>query len=256
MDLPRTLALDFDGVLCNGLQEYFQTTWRAYRQLWPTSSATPSHEIVEIFYQLRPVVETGWEMPVLLRAIIQGFATSDILDQWFTIRDRVVAQEDLNPQDLGNRVDGVRDQWINQDLSSWLQLHCFYPGVVTQLQSWLQQPLSLFIITTKESRFVAALLQQEGLNIRRDRIFGKDCRRPKAETLRQLKQTTPAPIWFVEDRLATLQGIQQQPDLQDIGLFLGDWGYNTARDRQTASPATGIDLLTLDQFTQGFDRWL
>ena len=256
MDLPQTLALDFDGVLCNGLQEYFQTTWRAYRQLWPTSTTIPPKDIAETFCQLRPVIETGWEMPVLLRAVVKGFPTGDILDHWSTIRDRIVAQEDLSPQDLGHRVDAVRDQWISHDLTSWLQLHSFYPDVVIQLQSLLQQPLSLFIITTKESRFVEALLQQAGVNIPRDRIFGKDCRRPKAETLRQLKQSTPTPIWFVEDRLATLQKIQTQPDLDDIELFLGDWGYNTPRDRGVVTQSDGLHLLTLEQFSQGFAGWL
>ncbi|MCY7286501.1 MAG: HAD family hydrolase, partial [Cyanobacteria bacterium CAN_BIN43] len=31
---PTLLALDFDGVLCNGLMEYFQTAWRVYCQIW------------------------------------------------------------------------------------------------------------------------------------------------------------------------------------------------------------------------------
>ena len=251
MDLPNTLALDFDGVLCNGLQEYFQTTWRAYRQIWTTSTATPPQDIANSFCHLRPVIETGWEMPVLLRAVVQGFPASDILEQWSTIRDRIVAQEDLNPKDLGHRIDAVRDQWINQDLASWLQLHSFYPGVIRQLKFWQQQPLALFIITTKESRFVEALLKQAGGQIPRDRIFGKDCRRPKAETLRQLKQTTPTPIWFVEDRLATLQSIRKQSDLDDIGLFLGDWGYNTPQDHQTATRDNGLCLLTLETVQPG-----
>ena len=256
MDLPQTLALDFDGVLCNGLQEYFQTTWRAYRQFWPTSTAVPPSDVAEAFCQLRPVIETGWEMPVLLRAIVKGFAPQTILDQWPTIRDRVVAQEDLNPKDLGNRIDAVRDQWLNTNLESWLQLHHFYPGVAARLHGLQQQSLSLFIITTKESRFVAALLKQSGIQIPRDRIFGKDCRRPKSETLRLLKHTTATPIWFVEDRLATLQGITQQADLNDIALFLGDWGYNTPRDRQIAANTEGIHLLTQDQFCQNFASWL
>ena len=34
-------ALDFDGVLCNGLIEYFQTAWRAYCQVWSPSVITP-----------------------------------------------------------------------------------------------------------------------------------------------------------------------------------------------------------------------
>ncbi|MCZ8160393.1 MAG: HAD family hydrolase, partial [Microcystis sp. LE19-196.1B] len=32
---PRILALDFDGVLCDGMIEYFQISKRTYETLWP-----------------------------------------------------------------------------------------------------------------------------------------------------------------------------------------------------------------------------
>ncbi|MEO0375847.1 MAG: HAD family hydrolase [Cyanobacteria bacterium P01_A01_bin.17] len=255
MNSPQTLALDFDGIICNGLQEYFQTTWRAYCQVWSTSSGTAPETLAQQFYRLRPVVETGWEMPVLLRAVLKGFSEKAILQNWPGIRDRVVVEDDLNPKILATQVDTVRDRWLNSDLESWLALHTFYEGVIPKLQA-LSEQLPIVIITTKESRFVKALLQQAGLQIPDDRLFGKDCRRPKAETLRQLKTTIPTPIWFIEDRLATLQAIKQQPDLADIALFLGDWGYNTQQQQQAANRDPRIHRLSLAQFGQEFSGWL
>ncbi len=256
LNAPQTLALDFDGVLCDGLLEYFQTSWRAYRQTWLTSTPTPPDRLADSFYRLRPVVASGWEMPILLRAIIKGFSEADILQQWQTVRNRIVADEDLNPKILGLRVDTIRDQWIAEDLTEWLSLHRFYPGVSQQLQHWLQTDLNLLIITTKESRFVQRLLEQEGINLPSDRIFGKDRQLPKAETLRNLqKQQSPAPIWFVEDLLSTLETVKSQPDLQEIGLFLADWGYNTASDRQVAAKDDRVHLLSLGQFSQSFSDW-
>ena len=38
-------------------------------------------------------------------------------------------------------------------------------------------------------------------------------------------------LWFVEDRLETLQHVTTHADLADVGLFLADWGYNTAETR-------------------------
>ncbi len=256
LNAPQTLALDFDGVLCDGLLEYFQTSWRAYRQTWPTSTATPPHRLGDTFYRLRPVVASGWEMPVLLRAIIKGFSEADILHQWQTVRNRIVADEDLNPKILGGQVDTIRDHWIADDLAEWLSLHRFYPGVSQQLQHWLSIDLSLLIITTKESRFVQKLLAQEGLTLPSDRIFGKDRQLPKAETLRNLQnQQSPKPIWFVEDLLSTLETVKSQPDLRQIDLFLADWGYNTTRDRQLAAKDERIKLLSLQQFSQNFLDW-
>jgi phosphoglycolate phosphatase-like HAD superfamily hydrolase len=250
---PQTLALDFDGVLCNGLREYFQTTWRTYCQVWPTSTGDPPEDVAQQFYRLRPVVETGWEMPVLLRAILKGFPEEDVLHNWVAIRDRVIVEDDLNPKTLAVQVDTVRDRWINADLGTWLSLHSFYDGVIPKLQA-LEQQFPIVIITTKESRFVKALLEQAGLTIPDTRLFGKDCRRPKADTLRQLK--VPKPIWFIEDRLATLQTIKQQPDLMETRLFLGDWGYNTAQQRQAAARDPRIHRLSLAQFQQDFSHWI
>ncbi len=253
---PQTLTLDFDGVLCDGLKEYFQSAWQAYRQTWPTSNSLPPAPLAEVFYRLRPVVETGWEMPVLLRAILKGFSEAEILEDWATVRNRIVTEEDLNSKSLGVQLDAVRDRWIGEDLSGWLQLHCFYPGVIARLQVWLQQETTVFIITTKESRFVQALLQQQGIQLAADQIFGKDRNRPKTETLRSLQAEVMSPIWFLEDRLLTLQKVKQESDLRHISLFLVDWGYNTLRERRIAAQDERIHLLSLKQFTQDFSGWV
>lgn len=255
LSLPQTLALDFDGVLCNGLREYFFTTWRAYGRIWPTSSPEPPSGLAEHFYCLRPVIETGWEMPVLLRAILKGFSESQVLADWASIRDRIVAEEDLDRKSLSQQVDGVRDHWIATDLENWLALHEFYPGVISTLQT-LSQEIEIIIISTKESRFIHTLLTDAGVNLPRDLIYGKDCRRPKYETLRLLIPEVDGPIWFVEDRLAALEQVKQQSDLADIGLFLGSWGYNTARDRKRALQDQHIHTLDLDQFCQSLSTWI
>jgi phosphoglycolate phosphatase-like HAD superfamily hydrolase len=250
------LALDFDGIICDGLLEYFQTAWRAYQTLWPDAPAVPPTTLEAQFQRLRPVVETGWEMPVVLRSLLTGQSEAAILNHWPELRTQLLAQENLNPQSIGQQVDAIRDRWIETDLEGWLSLHRFYPGITQQLEHWLQQELPLFIITTKESRFVQALLERSGVVFPRAAIFGKDAQRPKSVTLRLLLEKGFQDIWFVEDRLETLLTIQQVPALQTLQLFLGDWGYNTTSDRQRAQDQDNIHLLSLDRFCQGFDHWL
>lgn len=251
--VPGAIALDFDGVLCNGLKEYFQTSLQVYGQIWPGSRQ--DFEWEGSFGRLRPVVETGWEMPLVLRALAQGISEADILQNWPQIRDQVMVQDQLDRVWLGQQVDTFRDRWIADDLSSWLKLHEFYPGVSVQLRQWIDQNFPVFIITTKESRFVQALLEQEGLSLPASVIFGKDYQQPKAQTLRELQDKEFEQLWFVEDRLATLQGIQKQPDLQAVELFLADWGYNTEGDRTATLADQQISLLSLKQFGQPFENW-
>jgi phosphoglycolate phosphatase-like HAD superfamily hydrolase len=182
-----------------------------------------------------------------------------------------VAQENLDWRDIGHQVDDLRDRWIHADLEGWLALHCFYPGVVAQLRHWLRAALPVFIITTKESRFVQALLSQAGLSLPPNALFGKDCQQPKATTLRQLQGQGFQNLWFVEDRLATLTTIQTQADLASVTLFLADWGYNTEAERQKAvaiastfstepqphsATAAPLHLISLAQFGSAFEDWL
>jgi hypothetical protein len=99
-------------------------------------------------------------------------------------------------------------------------------------------------------------LEQGGINLAQDRVFGKEVKQPKYVTLRQLKLVQPnALVWFVEDRVKALQSVQAQPDLEDVGLFLANWGYNTAADRALASPEGRICGLDLPQFCGSFDCW-
>ncbi|SRR5579883_320481 len=256
VDAPTILALDFDGVLCNGLKEYFQTAWRAYCTLWHVPTQTPPPGLAERFYQTRPVVETGWEMPLLIRSLLLGTAEADILLNWATIVQELTARDGVEPAQLAAEVDAIRDRWITADLKSWLAEQEFYPGVIAQLQAWQTTPLQVVIISTKEGRFIQALLSQHHVDFTRLKILGKEVKRPKHQTLRELIADSPSAIvWFVEDRLKTLQLIRAQSDLDRVKLFLADWGYNTPAERSLVANEPLIKLLSLHQFSQDFSTW-
>ena len=258
-DAPTILALDFDGVVCNGLIEYFQTAWRTYCQIWYPDNQSPPENLAPAFYRLRPVIETGWEMPILIRALIVGISEEKILQDWSTVVEQIVNSEKLDGADLAKKVDSVRDEWIATDLEGWLALHRFYPGVVEKVGSLLDDSTTeLYIVTTKEGRFVHQLLQQQGINLPQHSIIGKESQRPKSQTLRQLIQASSqdtANLWFVEDRLKTLQLVQEQSELQSVRLFLADWGYNTQQMRDSIQSDPRIKLLSLNQFRQDFSAW-
>ena len=256
---PTILALDFDGVICDGLIEYFEVAWRTYCQLWSRANDTPPDDLALRFYRLRPVIETGWEMPVLIKALVEGIADEKILHEWVSIVPQLLLHEKLQAKEIGAQLDNLRDEWIAKDLDGWLNLHRFYPGVVEKIKATIASEVKLYIITTKEGRFVKQLLQQEGVDLPAKAIFGKEEKRPKYEILRELKQTAdinPVSLWFIEDRLKTLQLVQKQPDLEDVQLFLADWGYNTQSERKAAQNYPRIKLLSLSQFAKNFSAWL
>ncbi|MBH8551313.1 HAD family hydrolase [Nostocaceae cyanobacterium CENA357] len=255
---PTILALDFDGVICDGLIEYFEVAWRTYCQIWSPANDTPPDDLALRFYRLRPVIETGWEMPVLIKALVDKITEEKILQEWINITPQILLDSNLQAKEIGAKLDHVRDEWINIDLNEWLSLHRFYSGVIDKIKVIVDSTVKLYIVTTKEGRFVQQLLQREGVNLPPSAIFGKEVKRPKYEILReliQLAEAQPVSLWFVEDRLKTLQLVQQQPDLGDVKLFLADWGYNTQPERKAAQDDPQIQLLSLSQFAKNFSNW-
>ncbi|MCW6051143.1 HAD family hydrolase [Microcoleus sp. A2-C5] len=258
-NFPTILALDFDGVICDGLIEYFQTAWRSYCQIWKPVETVPDPDLALSFYRVRPAIETGWEMPLLIRALVTGITEEQILLDWPNIVPHLLTENNLKAQSVGAMLDGLRDNWIAEDLAGWLSLHRFYPGVADRLKSLLQESsVKVAIVTTKEGRFVRELLQLAGVQMPSELIFGKEYNKPKHQILREFLATSgkDTTIWFVEDRLKTLLSVKQQPDLSQVKLFLADWGYNTLAERQSVAQNPPVQLLSLSQFAGDFADWL
>ena len=250
MNAARILALDFDGVICDGMAEYWQTAWRTYTQVWQLDRLEPSPGVAEKFRELRPLIEVGWEMPVLIRALTLGISTERMQSSWQRIRDRILADSRLSGVKVSQQLDSVRDSWIQQDPSSWLGLHQFYPGVIDMLKELPSRKIQPVIITTKESRFVTQLLQEQGVELASEFVWGKELKRSKTDSLKQIldrgAKKSPT-VWFVEDRLSTLAKIATQPELESVKLYLAEWGYNTAAEREAALQQSRIQTLTLTE---------
>ena len=253
---PAILALDFDGVLCDGMSEYFWAAWRAWRRLRPSVAPDPPSGLVERFARVRPVVERGWEMPLVIMALLSGAGEAEILERW---RPEALLGELGHAHDeVAAVLDGVRDEWIAADEGDWLDQHRFYPGTIQRIQRLTGGPTRVVIVTTKEGRFARQLLMRQGLDLGVENIYGKEAARPKPVILRELSEADSAArgLWFVEDRLKTLDAVKSTSGLDDVGLFLAAWGYNTARDREAARRDGRVVLLSLERFVGDFEDWV
>ena len=254
MITPALLALDFDGVICDGMQEYFESAWGAYRRLRPAASSRPPAGLFEQFARLRPIVETGWEMPTLLHAVLGGAGEAEILASWRP--DAWLANLGATRETAAAALDHTRDEWIARDESSWLAAHRFYPGMIERLRALVGGPIQVYVITTKGGRFAQKLLERQGVALAPSQVYGKEARRPKRAILRELSGGGDgAGIWFVEDRLPTLRDVKAEPALARAGLFLAAWGYNTPPERTAAQQDDRISLLSLDRFAGDFESW-
>jgi len=260
MAIPHILALDFDGVLCDGMREYFEASRRTYARTWP-DEPTPGEELFPSFRSLRPVIMSGWEMPLLLRAIAQARPGSAILQDWESVRDDLVRSGRLCGEalveTLKRTLDEVRREWIAADPSDWLARNVPYCRL-EELRRLVAEPERAVLVTTKEGEFARRILDTWG--IRLAEIQGKEAGTHKCDNLRTLIADYAAAcgrrprLWFVEDRLETLRHVVTHPDLTDVGLFLAAWGYNTAAARGSLGVGR-VRLLDLDRFTRGLAAW-
>lgn len=251
----KILVTDFDGVICDGLREYFYSSKLVYQKIWHDRTSIELDSLQSQFNFLRPVIETGWEMPLLLRVLTWGETAENILENWHNIKEKaikVLNLQGIKKEKITQTLDEIREQQIKDDLDRWLSLHEFYAGIKPKLQQLINRDIKIYIITTKEGKFARKLLEKEGLYLPENTIFGKEVKRPKYETLRliiQQEKIEPSQVCFIEDRLEALTLVNQQSDLQEIKLFLALWGYNTEKTRLQAQENPKINLLSLANFT-------
>ena len=265
-DAPALLVLDFDGVVCDGMDEFFESSWRAWARVGraPLPSGRRS-ELRARFADLRPVVEAGWEMALLPALLAEADASQDTrlrdAEAWAAARDRFLQASALSPPALADALDAVRDEWVSADRDSWLRAHRFYPGVPEWLRRLSADDRLVYVLSTKEKRFLEYLLAWAAVPLAGDRVIGKATpRRAKWDVIQDLAlrhalAADGSTTWFVEDRLGTLLELRRDArQLTGLRPFLATWGYVFPVDAERAR-AAGVGVLTLEQFTGPFDAW-
>jgi phosphoglycolate phosphatase-like HAD superfamily hydrolase len=256
---PALLALDFDGVVCDTAHEGSRSAWQVCRDVIPRLGEIVPPEYASMFVRMRPVLEHGWEFPVLMLAILDGIPEAAIWESFqTTCRQQLLEKYRVTPKQLAIRMDAARDGAIRRNLDAWLAGQALYPGMADRLRAILRSEVLLYIVTTKEGRFAHTLLETHGVAVPADRVWGKERARPKAELLRVLArdhQIQFRDIWFVEDRLQTIRTVEREADLAEVGLFLALWGYVMPKDPETVQSDPRIVSLPLDRFCRDFSAW-
>lgn len=255
--MNELFALDFDGVICNSADETAVSAWRAASQLWPDLAKAGSDapdDIVEQFRAVRPYLETGFQAIVMIRMLMRQAPLSAFRDELHMHVDQALHALGKSKNELIALFGTVRDEWIRNDLPSWLNRHSFYPGVINALRSALQQQKRLYILTTKQERFVAALFDSQRLPFPTELIWGLDRKVKKEVLLQELLKEKDARVHFVEDRLDTLIRVHANPALQDIKLYFAPWGYATPAECTQAEKHSDIHCLSIKRFTSWLEE--
>jgi len=256
--MPKLLAFDFDGTLCDTAREAFRSAWAVCRDFKLVDGAPPP-ALVEAFLRMRPVAEFGYEFPVLALALKDGAPEPELEQDFQKVwGPRIMERYRLTRAQLTAGLDEARDRAIREDLSGWLSEQALYPGVAERLRAILAEGPLAYVVTTKGARFAHKLLEIHGVSFPTDRIWGKEEGRPKPASLRALIQAyhlPPGEVWFVEDRLQALQAVEREPDLDGVRLVFATWGYTLPAERAAGAADPRIIPITLAEFGQGFEAW-
>ena len=249
--------MDFDGVIIDGMNEYWNSSRKAYFKLYSHENAfiSLSNEVPESFRLLRPWVNHGWEMVLIAAELSQpnsflrkeGF---ELFAQNYEKRcTEALRSYKWEPKDLQKALDSVREEAIANDIKGWLKSHKAFPGVVKRLKQLESEQLEMVVLTTKGSTFTHEILQY--LGIKPKLIYGHESG-SKKDVLIQISQQYNVK-GFIEDRRATLETVLQDPQLSSLTCYLANWGYIKPDDLKELP--SGIHILEPKIFSKSFSAW-
>ena len=251
-------GLDFDGVLCDSADETALSGTRAAFDMWGESGGVAAEApawLLRAMRSCRPTIHAGWENVVMARSLYNAGEkgvddmVSSIMDgNWESKRDGWMAEWGVEKDELVKAFGGARDKWIATDREGWIRANRFYPGVIDALNFSVAD---VFIITTKERRFVELLLKANNVTkVPEDRIFAFGCG-SKISTLKKIMAMPEAKgktLEFVEDRYETIEAASLSLLASPIRFYLASWGYNTQSRRDEADQHPLIECIELNNF--------
>jgi len=242
------LVFDFDGVLVDGMAEYW---WAARQAALRLSPDLPLPEQAPAaFARLRPLIHKGWEMVLVAAELARHpsalSAPGVAYDQALPL---ALAHWGWSPPILQSTLEEVRREAIQADRSHWLALHRPYPGVPQRLRALAAERADWAVLTTKGGDFARELLAAQGL-VPLQTFGHEDGTKPEV-LLRLL--ALQRPLWFIEDRRATLEAVRATAGLEAVRCFLVSWGYLGPRD--LADLPEGLTVLEPTAFAAPLAEW-
>ena len=252
------LVLDFDGVIVDGINEY----WSSSRQTCLNILSAKEKKIISFpsdipkaFKTMRPWVHHGWEMVILAAECSNKTSQLNLKGlQNFSRNYQIECSLALKkwgwtPSQLQAALNQTRREAISNNFNQWLDYHQPFSSVVQWLQIVEKEGIEFAVLTTKSIEFTKKLLNSFSLQPKL--IFGHESG-SKIDVLNQLlhKRIIQG---FIEDRRSTLEKVLEDPQLRSIPCYLASWGYLKPEDRKNLP--SGIKLINQEILREPISSW-
>ena len=243
------LALDFDGVVIDSIQECLLNGYNAYARF---SNGTPASQFDDLpstwlaeARRRRNFIRNGEDYVFIAHSIHQNAAINDQADfDAFVERHRDLRSHFF---DLIYR---QRLDFSAQTPELWGTLNPLYPEMGDFLRGYSDKQ-NLYIITSKKLIFVEKILSAHCIDLPAANVMdtSRAGKRQLIEEILRARTLPPDSFYFIDDQIDTL--IKIQPT--GVHLMLAAWGYNNDGQRKVAE-AHGLSVISLEEFFQMFSR--
>ena len=252
------LVLDFDGVIVDGINEYWASSCQTCLNILSAKGTEiisfPS-EIPVAFKAMRPWVHYGWEMVILAAECSDKTSQLNLKgSESFSNNYSIECASALHgwgwtPSKLQEALNQTRREAISNNFNQWLNFHQPFSLVTQRLKTLEKDGIEFAVLTTKSIEFTKKLL--DCFDLQPKLVFGHESG-SKIDVLNQLLQTRII-HGFIEDRRTTLEKVLGDPKLKSIPCYLASWGYLKPQDKNNL-PA-GIKLLNSDTLRKPIFNW-
>ena len=252
------LVFDFDGVIVDGISEYWSSSQQAFFNLLSDKKEQlffSSTEVPENFKLLRPWVHHGWEMVLLAAECSHGTSRLNIRGvETFTKHyskecSLALSHWEWTPHQLQEALNQSRRDAISNNFDKWLTSHKPVSTVVKRLKILNNEDIEFCVLTTKSLEFTKKLLSC--FDLQPQFVFGHESG-SKPEVLTELLKKRRI-TGFIEDRRTTLETVIENPKLHSIPCYLANWGYLKPQDLKYLP--SGIRLLDLKTLSAPVANW-
>jgi phosphoglycolate phosphatase-like HAD superfamily hydrolase len=216
MTEPHLLVLDFDGVICDSVDECFASSWEAWQRMTgggPVPPAPPGRR--EAFCRLRPFLRGGQDYGVIQWIAERGLSVAD--QAGFDAVAREMGEARL--AEFRRRFYEARERMLAENRDRWLAMHRIYPHV-REAFGFLDRS-RLRILSTKKAPYILELLSANGIGVPADNVHycPSGPKVPRAAEL--LEQSGLSRAVFVDDQVDFLLGAGDPR----VDCYLASWGY-------------------------------
>jgi phosphoglycolate phosphatase-like HAD superfamily hydrolase len=211
-----TVVLDFDGVICDSVDECFASSFLArYHLQQRTLPSSSESDRRAGFAHLRPFIRTGEDYLLIHDLIDRGVVVRD-QRQFDELKSREGPETMARYRELFYQ---ARVQLLERDRDAWMSMNRIYPNARTALQIAAGAPF--VILSTKRPEFIQEILGHAALPVPADRILnsGDEPKLPIVERIRAEGGFDGAV--FIDDQVDFLKN----NPFPRVSVYLASWGY-------------------------------